>query len=120
MSINPIDATGRSQIQRDLKHMVRDVRHQVQGETRELRAAGGSAEKIAAVRSADRDFRDGMQAAFKDAGQGGSFDATAVPAKVNLAIVIFTEALRVINTNAAGGAPAAETDGVGSLLNATA
>ena len=103
---------GRRHIQRDLKHLVRDVRHQVRDELQELQAQGGDEEKIAAVRDAFHDFRDQVQAAFKDAGRGGRFDAGAVPEGLSAAMVSFTEALRALN-GPEEDEPAAPADGVG-------
>lgn len=108
MSINAIDNAGRTHLQRDLKHLVRDVRHEVQAETKELRAAGGSQEQIAAVRSAMSDFRDDVQAASREAGRGKSFDPSGVSAKLSLAMVAFTDALKVVNGPAGGQTPPAE------------
>ncbi len=108
MSINAIDNAGRTHLQRDLKHLVRDVRHEVQAETKELRAAGGSREQIAAVRSAMSDFRDGVQAASQDAGRGKSFDPSGVSEKLSLAVVAFTNALKVVNGPAGGEMPPAD------------
>lgn len=109
MSISAIDNAGRSHLQRDLKHLVRDVRHEVQAETKQLRAAGGSQEQIAAVRSATFDFRDGVQAVSRDAGRGPAFDPANVSASLSQAVVAFTDALRVIN-GAAGGEPPVGVD----------
>lgn len=98
MSINAIDQPGRSHIQRDLKHLVRDVRQEVKAEVKELRAAGeGSEAKIASVRSAYFDFRDQVQSAFQDAGRGSSFDAAAVPEALRQAMIAFTETLKGVN-----------------------
>lgn len=89
---------GRSHIQRDLKHLVRDVRHQVRQELHELRASGADSEgKIEAVRAAFHEFRDQVQAAFRGAGRGGAFDASAVPAGLGAAMAAFTAALRELN-----------------------
>ena len=105
MSISAIYQPGRSHIQRDLKQLVRDVRHEVKAESKELRAAGeGDPEKIAAVRAAYADFSDRVQSAFKDAGQGGGFDAAAVPEGLRQAMISFTETLRALNGT--GGRPA--------------
>jgi hypothetical protein len=108
MSINAIDNAGRSHLQRDLKHLVRDVRHEVQAETKELRAAGGSQEQVAAVRSAVFDFRNGVQAASRDAGRGPSYDPSGVSGKLSQAVVALTEALHVVNGPADGQPPVAE------------
>lgn len=98
MSISAIDQPGRSHIQRDLKHLVRDVRHQVKAEIKELRAGGDEdADKTAAVRTAYAEFRDEVQGAFKDAGRGGSFDATAVPEGLRQAMISFTDKLHALN-----------------------
>ena len=98
MQMNAIDQAGRSHIQRDLIHLVREVRHEVKAEIKELRASGeGDPEMIAAVRSAYAEFRDQVQAAFKDAGRGGAFDAAAVPEGVRQAMISFTEKLRALN-----------------------
>ena len=108
MSINAIDNAGQSHLQRNLKHLVRDVRHEVQAETKELRAAGGSREQVAAVRSATFDFRDSVQAASREAGRGAAYDASGVAQKLTLAAVAFTDALKVINGTAGGQAPEVE------------
>jgi hypothetical protein len=96
VSISAIDQPGRAHIQRDLKHLVRDVRQDVKAEVSELRDAGAT-EKVADVRGAYFDFRDQVQSAFQDAGRGGAFDATQVPEGLRQALVSFTEALRAIN-----------------------
>lgn len=97
---------GRRHIQRDLKHLVRDVRHQVRQELHELRASGADSEgKIEAVRTAFHEFRDQVQAVFHDAGRGGAFEASAVPAGLGAAMAAFTAALRELN-----GTPAGEPD----------
>jgi hypothetical protein len=127
VSINAIDNAGRSHLQRDLKHLVRDVRHEVQSETKELRAAGGSREQIAAVRSAMSDFRDDVQAASRGAGRGKSFDPSGVSEKLSLAVVAFTNALKVVNGPAGGETPPtgesplpAEDVAAGSVLDVMA
>lgn len=110
-----IETTGRSHIQRDLKHLVRDVRHDVKSEVKELRAAGDDAslQKAADVRDAYFSFRDQVQDAFTGAGRGGSFDAAAVPEGLRLALVDFTARLAALNgtaTDGAGGADGAGKD----------
>jgi transcription elongation GreA/GreB family factor len=126
MSISAISQPGRSQIQRDLKHLVRDVRHEVKAETKELRSDGDQ-EKIAAVRAAYADFSDQVQGAFKDAGQGNQFDAAAVPEGLRQAMISFTETLRTLNGTVGspvkepGGTPVAAPDlPSGTLLDVTA
>lgn len=130
MSINAIDQPGRAHIQRDLKHLVRDVRQDVKAEVAELREAGAT-EKTADVRGATFDFRDQVQSAFQEAGRGGAFDATRVPEGLRQALVSFTEALQVINGTeastggAASGPPGDTPAGIpaiapGSLLDTTA
>jgi hypothetical protein len=71
----------------------------VKAEIKELRAGGSEEDtaKIAAVRTAYAEFRDEVQGAFKDAGQGGSFDAAAVPEGLRQAMVSFTDKLRTLN-----------------------
>lgn len=103
---------GRSHIQRDLKHLVRDVRHDVKAELRDLRASGGEAgaQKAADVRDAYFSFRDQVQDAFRDAGQGGSFDAAAVPEGLRLALVDFTSRLAALNGTAVGVEDSGSTD----------
>ena len=96
MSISAIDQPGRAHIQRDLKHLVRDVRQDVRAEVSALREAGAT-EKVAEVRGAYFDFRAQVQSAFQEAGRGGAFDATQVPEGLRQALVSFTEALRAIN-----------------------
>lgn len=96
MSISTIDQPGRAHIQRDLKHLVRDVRQDVKAEVSALREAGATG-KVADVRGAYFDFRDQVQSAFREAGRGGAFDATRVPEGLRQALVSFTEALRAIN-----------------------
>jgi hypothetical protein len=126
MSISAISQPGRSHIQRDLKHLVRNVRHEVKAEIKELRSDGDQ-EKIAAVRTAYADFRDQVQGAFKDAGQGNEFDAAAVPEGLRQAMISFTETLRTLNGPVGG--PVKDPDGTpvavpdlpsGTLLDITA
>jgi hypothetical protein len=126
MSIGAVSQPGRSHIQRDLKHLVRDVRHEVKAEIKELRGDGDQ-EKIAAVRTAYADFRNQVQGAFKDAGQGHEFDAAAVPEGLRQAMVSFTETLRTLNGTVASpvkepaGTPVAASDlPSGTLLDLTA
>ncbi len=112
MSISAIDQPGRSHIQRDLKHLVRDVRHEVKAEIKELRAGGeGDAAKIDAVRTAYAEFRDEVQSTFKDAGQGGAFDAAAVPEGLRQAMISFTDKLRALNGPVESPLPTLPVDG---------
>lgn len=110
MSVNALEQSGRAHIQRDLKHLVRDVRHDVKAELKELRAAGDDAslQKAADVRDAYFSFRDQVQDAFSGAGGGASFDASAVPEGLRLALVDFTSRLAALNGGGAGdeGLPA--------------
>lgn len=114
MSPSAIEQAGRSHIQRDLKHLVRDVRHDVKEELKDLRATGGEAgaQKAADVRDAYFSFRDQVQDAFRGAGQGATFDATAVPEGLRLALVDFTARLAALNgtigDGTEGGAAALE------------
>lgn len=102
MSVSSIESSGRAHIQRDLKHLVRDVRHDVKSELKELRAAGDEAslQKAADVRDAYFAFRDQVQGAFTGAGRGGSFDAASVPEGLRLAMVDFTARLAALNGTA--------------------
>ncbi len=117
MSISAIDQPGRSHIQRDLKHLVRDVRHEVKAEIKELRAGGEGqtanieSAKIDAVRTAYAEFRDEVQGAFKDAGQGGAFDAAAVPEGLRQAMISFTDKLRALNGPDESPLPTLPVDG---------
>lgn len=93
-----IDRPGRRHVQRGLRHMLRDVGHLIRAELAELRAAGdGDRETIATVRSAFHAFRDQVQAAYHDAGGGGSFDREALQEGLREAMVAFTEVLRGLN-----------------------
>lgn len=132
MTPTAIDQAGRSHIQRDLKHLVRDVRHDVKAELKDLRASGGEAgaQKATDVRDAYFSFRDQVQDAFRDAGQGGSFDAAAVPEGLRLALVDFTSRLAALNGTGGGndsgppvieeGPQPAEALPPGSLFDLTA
>ena len=107
MPISAIESKSRSHIQHDLKHLVRDVRKEVKAELKELRASGeGDPQKIAAVRSAYAEFRAQVQDAFLDAGDGGSFNAAAVPEGLRQAMISFTGKLRALNGMDEVGAPA--------------
>lgn len=105
MPVSSIDSAGRAHIQRDLKHLVRDVRHDVKSELKELRAAGDEAslQKAADVRDAYFSFRDQVQDAFTGAGRGGSFDAASVPEGLRTALLDFTARLAALNGPADDG-----------------
>jgi hypothetical protein len=83
-------------MQRAAHHLLRDVRHEMRDEVKELREAGDD-EKADAVKAAYGEFKDDIRGVFENVGRGPDFDRAAVVAGLGQAMADFTAALRALN-----------------------
>ena len=94
---------GRRHLQRELKHLVRDVRHDILGELKELKETGDlDPEYAKAVKSLVGDFRDGLQQAYQAAGRGHDFDPAALEGAVGQAMADLTAGLAALRKQREG------------------
>ncbi len=100
------DHPGRSHLQQGLKHLLRDVRHDIKDELKELAEAGDlDPEYAAAVKDLVHDFSKDLKDVFHQARGHQGYDRDAVVAGIGQAMADLTVGLAALREQRAEPAP---------------